>query len=387
MIICNDCGNSIGDGERFCTECGATMAVTTGPVPPPFPIASATTPPPVPHEFRTAPPPIPTANTGGFGAAPAPVPAYAQPASVTQPLNEPPPIPESEVFGASGPVAAGRSKALVGIISAVAVVAIALAVYFAVESSPTAKLATALRSAVSNGKFVTLSNDDAYSYYYQLRGLDPSNTALAEIAPKVLPQLRSMGDDAFRKKMLVMSEKDTTQDWQKTLRIYEWAHALDANDKQIESRWRFSEGEFAKMQQRKDDAERGYSLAAQVNSTWALPQNSLGLLRSESKRWSEGIPYFQRAIDLQSNWEVPYNNMGTAYFYLKNYDAAENWYKQALQKNPSWARPHYWLGSIYEQKNWKPQAIEEYQTALRLNQDSSSLNVDEIQRRIARLQR
>jgi tetratricopeptide (TPR) repeat protein len=374
MIICNNCGNSVGEGERFCTDCGATMSITSGPAPPP-----------VPPEFRTAPPPIPTASTGGFGAAPAP--AYSQPASATQPQMEPPPIPASGVFSASAPVTAGRSKALIAIISAVAVVAIALAVYFALESSPTSKLATALRSAVSNGKLVTLSNDDAYSYYYQLRGLDPSNKALAEVAPTVLPQLRSMGEDAFRKKMLVMSEKDTTEDWQKTLRVYEWAHSLDAGDKQIEARWRFAQGELAKSQLRKDDAERGYALAAQVNSSWALPQNSLGLLRNESKRYSDAIPYFQRAIDVQSSWEIPYNNMGTAYFFLKDYDAAVGWYRRAIEKNPSWARPHYWLGTIYEQKNWKPQAIEEYQNALNLNQDSSSLNVDEIRKRIERLQR
>jgi tetratricopeptide (TPR) repeat protein len=284
-------------------------------------------------------------------------------------------------------VTGARSKVLVAIISAVAVLAIALAVYFALESSPTSKAASALRSAVNNGKLVTLSNDDAYSYYYQLRGLDPPNKALAEVAPKVLPQLRSMGDDAFRKKMAVMSEKDTTQDWQKTLRIYEWAHALDASDKQLEARWRFAEGEFAKLQFRKDDAERGYSLAAQLNGSWALPQNSLGLLRSESKNWSAAIPYFQRAIDLQPNWEIPYNNMGTAYFYLKNYDVAEAWYRRALEKNSNWGRPHYWLGTIYELKKWKPQAIEEYRTALTLARDSSSLNTDEIQKRIERLER
>jgi tetratricopeptide (TPR) repeat protein len=385
MIICNNCGSSVGEGERFCTDCGATMSITSGAMTQPIPIASV--PPPVPSEFRTGPPPIPTANTGGFGAAPAPIPGYSQPAGATQPQMEPPPISGSGVFSASTPVTVGKSKALIGIISAVAVVAIALAVYFALESSPTAKLASALQSAVSNGKLVTVSNDDAYSYYYQLRGLDPSHKALGEVAPKVLPQLRTMGEDAFRKKMTVTSEKDTTEDWQKTLRVYEWAHALDASDKQIEARWRFAQGELAKWQLRKDDADKGFLLAAQVNSSWALPQNSLGLLRNESKRWSEAIPYFQRAIDLQSNWEVPYNNMGTAYYYLKNYDAAESWYRQALERNPNWGRPHFWLGSIYEQKKFKPQAIEEYQRALSLARDSSSLNVDEIQKKIERLQR
>jgi tetratricopeptide (TPR) repeat protein len=240
---------------------------------------------------------------------------------------------------------------------------------------------------VNNGKLVTLSNDDAYSYYYQLRGLDPSHKALAEAGPKVLPQLRSLGEDAFRKKMLVTSERETVQDWQKTLRIYEWAHAIEPGDKQLEGRWRFAEGEFAKLQSRRDDAERGFSQAAQLNSSWSLAQNSLGLLRSESKRYQDAIPYFQRAIDLQPEWEIPYNNMGTAYYYLKDYDTSLYWYGKALEKNSSWGRPHFWIGTIYELKKWKPQAIEEYQTALNLTGDSSTLNTDEIQRRIAKLQR
>src|SRR5882762_1379586 len=121
MIICNNCGDSVGDGERFCTECGATMSITAGPAPPPIPVAFASAPPPVPPEFRVTPPPIPTASTGGFGAALAPIPAYSPQAGITAPQMEPPPMPASGVVGASAPVAAGRSKALIGIISAVAV--------------------------------------------------------------------------------------------------------------------------------------------------------------------------------------------------------------------------------------------------------------------------
>jgi tetratricopeptide (TPR) repeat protein len=272
-------------------------------------------------------------------------------------------------------------------ISLVAMLAVALAVYFALGSSQGSKLADAMRAAVNAGRLVTLSNDDAYSYYMQLRAVDPANKALTDVAPKVLPQLRSMGDEVFRKKAIVLAEPETASDWARASQIYSWAHALDPNDKQLETRWRFAEGESAKWQGRKDEAERGYSAAALISNTWALPQNSVGLLRSEGKRYSDAIPYFQRAINLQPDWEIPYNNMGTAYYYLKNYDTAEYWYKKAAEKNPNWARPHFWLGSIYEAKSLKPQALEEYRQALSLRNDGSSLNADEIQRRIQRLQR
>jgi tetratricopeptide (TPR) repeat protein len=361
MLICNHCGNIIEDELRFCTECGEAISL------------NQSVPPPVPGNIGVG-------GVSAFSTFTPTAPLGQTTISSTLPTE----------FGMSEKKAGiqNSTKIVIGSTSAVAIIAIAIAIYFALESSPTAKLAKAMENAVNNSRLVTLSNDDAYSYFFQLRGQDPTHKALKEIAPKVLPQLRSMGDEAFRKKKAVTSEKDTTQDWARTLRIYEWANALEPTDKQLEARLKFAEGEVAKLGGRKDDAERFYSTAAQLNTSWALPQNSLGLLRNEGKRWSDAIPYFQRCIDLEPNWEIPYNNMGTANFYLQNYSAAENWYRAAIERNSNWARPHYWLGTIYEKNGWKAQAIEEFQIALNLGVDNLSVDLrNEIQKRIEKLQR
>jgi tetratricopeptide (TPR) repeat protein len=315
---------------------------------------------------------------------------YMQPAPVTQPLMDYSRSPDSGPIAVQTPSAQSTMKVLIGLISVIAVLAIAIAVYFALGSSPASKTAAALQSAYNNNQLVTMSNNDAYSYYMQLKGLEPSHKALAEIGQKALPNLRSMGEEVFRRKVQTNVEKLSDQDWVKTQRVFEWAHDIAPGDKQLEARWRFASGEAAKSQKRNDDADRAFSAAAQSDPSWALPQNSLGLLRSENRRWAEAIPYYQRAIDLNPNWEIPYNNMGTAYFYLKDYDAAQGWYQRAVQANPNWARPHYWLGQIYQQRNWKPQAIEEYQKALNLDSNNYSITSDEqvnIQKRIAQLQR
>jgi tetratricopeptide (TPR) repeat protein len=194
-----------------------------------------------------------------------------------------------------------------------------------------------------------------------------------------------MGEDVFRRKMAVMMEALTTEDWMKTMRAYEWAYALEPTDKQLEARWKFAEAETAKLQGRRDDADRNFAAAARISPNWALPQNSLGLLRMENKRYAESVPYFQKAIDLQSNWEIPYSNMGTAHFYQKDYDTAEGWYQRAAQMNPRWARPHYWLGSIYDIRKWYQMAIDEYETALSLGQDHLPVNADVVRKRIEKL--
>jgi tetratricopeptide (TPR) repeat protein len=367
MIICNNCGNSVEDGMQFCTECGGVI-----------PVAAAT---------FASPPPVTTGT--GAGAVMSPRADYAQPTPATQPLVDLPRVADSGPITTQPLPAQANTKVLIGLISVVAVVAIAIAIYFALEASPASKAAAALQSAVNNNQLVTMSSNDAYSYYMHLKGLDPAHKTLSEVGQKVLPRLRSMGDDVLRKKMQTNVEKLSDQDWARTQRAYEWAHDIAPLDKQVEARWRFASGEVAKSQKRADEAERAFSAASQNDSSWALPQNSLGLLRSETRKWAEAIPYYQRAIDLKPDWEIPYNNMGTAYFYLKDYDSAQNWYQKAVQANPNWARPHYWLGQIYQQRNWKPQAIEEYQKALNLDTNNYSITSDEqvqIQKRIAQLQ-
>jgi len=314
-------------------------------------------------------------------------PTYAQPsaAPVMPPTQQ---TPAGAWPGAPAQQAAPRSssKMLIVVVSILAVAGIAVAVYFALGSSPASKNASALRNAVSNNQLVTLSGNDAYTYYMQLRSLDPTNSALKEVGQQVLPQLKSAGEEMLRKKTNVSAEKDTLQDWQKAQNIYEWAHDIEPNDKQIEARWRFAQGEVAKQQGKKDDAEKSYQAAAQIGGAWALPQNSLGLLRMENKRYGEAIPYFTKAISQQPDWEIPYNNLGTAYFYLNDYEKAENWYRQALEKNPNWARPHYWLGMVYEQANMNAEAVEEYEKALELSPDNLPVDATKVRDKITKLE-
>jgi tetratricopeptide (TPR) repeat protein len=375
MTICIRCGNTIERGMQFCSECGTSVQTMVPPRTVNPPIGSPTRP-IYPDYGQTFPPPQMAGNPQP------PPPNLSNSLPPTQIMSNPlalgyPPV--------STPAPKRGANALIVLISFIALIAIAAAIYFALSSSPASKLASALRNAVSNNQLVTLSGNDAFTYYMQLRSLDPAHSALKEVGPQVLSPLKDAGEEVFRKKTVVNAERDTLQDWLKAQNIYEWAHDIVPGDQQVEARWRFAQGEVAKQQSRKDEAERSFQSAAQVNNSWALPPNSLGLLRSENKRWGEAIPYFQKAVDLQPNWEVPYNNLGTAYLYLKDYNAARTWYEKALEKNPNWARPHYWLGSVYEQLNDKAQAIAEYERALTLGRDNLPLDSYKVQEKIDKL--
>ncbi len=358
-LTCNRCGATASGEQRFCDVCGTPLSATAVTMPPPV-----TSPGIAPAYDQVA---------SGFSA-----PAVASPPA-TIGLE-----PDRKKRG--------RNTA-VWIMTLVALIAIGVAVYFATRGtlfppkvSPSDRVVASLRRAVDYGRLMLFSPDDAYSFYYQLKDLDPNNQALKEIAPSVLPQLRSMGDAIFDQKTAIGADDLTNQDWAKALRIYKWAHDLDPADRTIEARWRFSEGEVAKSENRRDDADRSFYAASQIDPAWALPQNSMGLLRAENKKYSDALQFYMRAIKLQSDWEIPYNNVGTTYFLLKDYDKAEAWYRKALEINPNWSRPYMWLGTLYEQKDMPEKAIEEYQTALNLDPNGKSINVTQIQKRIEELQ-
>ncbi len=369
-IFCSRCGSRIQTGLRFCNDCGAPVSggFLTVPVPPP-PANTPVNPRMATSPGMIQPSPYPTVN-------PSPIP-FAAPAPRIAPMPQ---------RGSRG----GKKAAIV-IMSLVALIAIGVAVYLIIQRqsgddglTTAERLASSLRSAISAGRLVTLTDDDARTYYFQLKEVQPSHPALSESTATVLPQLQRLGDDIFKKKKAVSSDVLAPEDWIKTLRVYEWAKAIDPNDRSLEARWRFAEGEVAKQQGRKDDAERSYTAATQLDPNWSLPHNSLGLLRIDSKRYQDAVPYYQRAINLEPDWEIPYNNMGSAYFLLQDYVTAEGYYNTAIEKNPNWARPHYWLGSIYEKKNWSAEAIEQYEIALKLD-PKGEINND-IRRRIERLQ-
>ena len=247
--------------------------------------------------------------------------------------------------------------------------------------------AASLQSAVQNGRLVTLTGDDAYTYYFRLQNLDPHHSSLSEVKDRVLPQLRTIGDEEFRRRVDSSFESITEQDWTRAMRAYEWAHTMEPGDKAVEARWKYAAGNLARIQGRGGEAEANLYAATQIDPSWAPAQNDLAYFYALNKRYTDALPYYQRAINLRSNWDIPYNGMGTCYFRLGQPEDAVTWYRRAIEVNGRWATPHAWLGTIYENKKLYGAAIEEYQTAINLfDSNRDRIDTTELGNRISILQ-
>lgn len=378
MIFCNKCGNEILSETVFCTECGT--AVPTAP------------------KLDSPPTMRINAGYGGFAAAPA--------REVTLP-NIPPSLhSEAALSAPSVPPAGAKVKPVMIVIGALALAGIAAAILLTSASSKSANstaanaatsspssLADSLQNAIDKGRLVNLTNDDAYTYYFQLKQSDPQNPKLTSVKSQVLPQLRSMGDEIIRQDTSIQWHRLTRNDWVTAQRVYELAHALEPTDRSLEARWKYAEASIARLQSDRDGEERGYTAAAQLESGWALPDFRLGLLymrrdrtdpndRKAVIRGQSAMPYFRRAIELSPNWELPYLSMGTAYFLQNDLDTAKQYYDQAIGMNPNWGGPHAWLGAVYEKKKMCHEAISEYEKGLALVSNDESFDVPETQRRL-----
>ena len=421
MIFCNNCGNPL-DARGVCPTCEIQPLPGGRGTPPPterLPSSAAAA--------RAAAPTAPyqQANAGNAQAG-SPTSPYQQPnfGSAPPPYGYPPATTTGGADYVQRPQPAVKPSpvpiVLIVVVGLVLIVGVAVLTYFVASSqthtgptsvasnpptssgAPTGpttpintglsadQLAVSLNSAIDSGRLVNLSGDDAYSSFTQLRAIDPKHPALSNAKSRVLQKLRDQGEEIISRKVNHSGEV-SLQDWQISVRRYEWAHALEPGDQALEARQRYFQGKLAEALDRRPDAWQHFIAAAKLDSSWAVPQNDLGFWITQSpgagdQRWSNAIPYYERAINLQPDWEIPYNNLGTAYFYLKNYDEAESRYRQAIQRNTNWARPHKWLGDVYNAKSNFSAAIQEYQSALNLyNPKTDSLDTAGIQRKIAEL--
>jgi len=353
MIFCNVCGNPV-EASDACKECGNVAVGVAG--------------------FK---------EQGG---------------SNTSASDEDPADSQIDTVQSGSAKEPGLPKSVMVLGAGAGIVAVALLIYLVSHSQNSSTsgaarandLAKALNQAIDSQRLITLTDDDAYTYYTQLASSDPQHTALSNAKTKVLPQLRNLGQAIIQKKV-DHSGDVSEQDWRRLLRTYEWAHLMEPTDKSLEARLNYAQGKLDEAQNRKSEAWQHLLTSTQLDTSWAVPQNDLGYLTTQQKsttkdKWSNAIPYYQRAISLQPDWEIPYNNMGTAYFYLDNFDEAERYYRQAVERNSTWARPHKWLGDIYTKKNNLSAALQEYETAKTLyNPSTDSLDTEYIQRRITQL--
>jgi len=92
-------------------------------------------------------------------------------------------------------------------------------------------------------------------------------------------------------------------------------------------------------------------------------------------KYYDAIQEYQRALDLQSNSSLALFRTGEALFYEKNYNAAANSFRAALggDLDPKWLEvwSHIYIGQIYDLNGQRARAVNEYQLAQHLNDNTA----------------
>jgi len=96
---------------------------------------------------------------------------------------------------------------------------------------------------------------------------------------------------------------------------------------------------------------------------------------AQQGKYYDAVQEYQRALDLQSNSSLALFRTGEAMFYEKNYNAAANSFRAALggDLDPKWLEvwSHIYIGQIYDLNGQRARAVNEYQLAQHLNDNTA----------------
>ncbi len=378
MKHCSICNLDLSDAEVFCTNCGGRLAEVTvamrgGTI---CPACGANMKP----GWRFCKVCAYDSNEEQTLVTGTPVPPVALPPTISAPLYR-------DVRNGAPAAELPRTKRLGFILGGVFAVLVlglgsAAGYYFWFSS---AAIARKLDDAITRGNLVKPEGASAYDYYHELRQRGISATILASYEDRLVPILTTGPKKMLDDFVVPANKEPELSEWQDAAKPMSWASEMKPADNALAARAKYIEGRVAFLSGQKDQALDAWKRASDVDKSWAVPPNSVGIIFIERKDYQTARAYLLDALHRDANWAVPYNNVGTTYFFEKNDDKAESYYRQAVQHAPNWPRPHAWLGDIAMRRKYYDQAAEEYQKVLDLAPPgTTTINLTDIKKRLDR---
>jgi tetratricopeptide (TPR) repeat protein len=221
-----------------------------------------------------------------------------------------------------------------------------------------------LEQAINRGNLFPPAVDNAHDLYNQLKSGNASEGTLRKYRERLIPLLTSLPNQLLANLPRIAEDEPAADQWREAARNLRWVVELNPGDNKVAARAAYCEGRAAFVERQHDAALQSWNHAADLDRSWALPVNGIGLICQTRKDYETSRSYFLRAINLDPNWPHPYENLGNNYYYEKNYAAARDYYQKALEKAPDWAKPHWHLGQVAMQFNDYSTAVSELQAAL-----------------------
>ena len=285
--------------------------------------------------------------------------------------------PESSVSAEPSGLSNKKTWAALAVVGVAVLISIGLAT--GIKGVPSAE--SRLNDAINRGNLLSPPGESAYDLFAQLKREGASRSALAAYKEKLLSRLTPRPQALLDQVVNPGGADGTLSEWEEAQKFMAWAAELKPEDEQLAAKAAYCEGRAAYLKNLSDAATTAYRRAADLDKSWAMPLNSLGLMLNERKRYSEARNFLNEAIRRNPGWALPYNNMGTSYFLDNDLGDAQTYYRKAQDLAPNWARPHAWLGSIAVKQRDYCAAVEEFQKALTLSTPNmSNWNPQKIQK-------
>jgi tetratricopeptide (TPR) repeat protein len=244
-----------------------------------------------------------------------------------------------------------------------------LGVIIAVSLSPNGNSAEKqLDDAIRRGSLFPPAFPNAHDLYSQLRNSGAKESTLQQYSERLMPLLINGPLQQISALPQIGAEEPSVDEWQEAARKLNFAVELKPSDSKLAAKVAYCEGRAAFLQRgQADSALQSWERAANLDPSWALPVNGIGLIYQSRRDYPTSRSYFLKAMNLDPAWAHPYENLGNNYYYERDYVVAKEFYQKALERAPDWAKPHVHLGQIaYELQDYAT-AESEFQTALSPN--------------------
>lgn len=336
MVKCDACGSAGAPDDSFCKVCGTPLIPNFNPQPQ-------------------------VERSRRVGA------SHSQSSADTNTVSYPI-VPQTANSGtvASAPVTTQTSsglKAIVGVVIGVAVLGIVITIIATVSISGNS-VQRRLDGAIARGNLFGPGTENAHDLYNALKAGGATDDTLKGYREKLTPRLTSRGYQMTTDLMQIGYDEPDAPEWQEAARNLDWAVELNPGNTQITSRAAYCEGRAAYLQKRYDQALTSWTRAADLDKSWVLPANGIGMVYLARKDYPTARSYYEKATQRDQNWPIPYENIGNTYWEQKDYLTAAQFYRRALEKDPHWAKPHYHLADIAWNSRDYATVVSEYDAAL-----------------------
>jgi len=381
-VACGNCGTVGNTSQEFCGRCGVALSASFSNR---GQHENSGQPAPTVHQANTSYPGsfVPTQEVAtGFGAV------------VTNPTLD---NLSASYAAAASPATTTTNKSsiapkiVIGVIAGVLLLVVLIAISLSVGGNTVEKQ---LDEAITKGNLFPPPAQNARDLYTELKKGGASEDTLRRYRERLVPLLTNSPNQLLNALPNVGSDEPTIDQWQEAARNLNWATELQPGDNKLSARAAYCEGRAAFIQSNKSDAAlQAWNRAANLDKSWALPVNGIGLVYQSRKDYVTSRSYFLRAMNLNPSWAHPYENLGNNYYYEKDYSSARDYYQKALERASDWAKPHWHLGQVAMQFNDYSTAVNEFQAALspsakglkRNESDSIQKDLDRAQQKLSQL--